>query len=64
MRNKGGKYAIVDVVIEGVSQSVTQRQEYASIIERNGGEINPLLDLMRQRLQKNDNSQNPPQNQH
>jgi phospholipid transport system substrate-binding protein len=51
VRQDNGKVLIVDVVIEGVSQSVTQRQEYASIIQRNGGNIDPLLDLMRQRLQ-------------
>jgi len=59
VRQKDGKFAIVDVVIEGVSQSVTERQEYSSIIERNGGKIDALLDLMRQRAQ----AQQLPQNQ-
>jgi len=30
--------------------SVTQRQEYASVIERNGGNIGALLDMMRERI--------------
>ncbi len=51
LRQKDGKLGIIDVVVEGVSMSVTQRQEYASVIERSGGNIDGLLDLMRQRLQ-------------
>ncbi len=62
IRQESGKLAVIDVIIEGVSQSVTQRDEYAAIIQRNGGNINALLDLMRQRTQetKQDTvSQNP-----
>lgn len=51
VRNKGGRLGIIDVVVEGVSLSVTQRQEYASIIQRDGGQLNGLLALMRQQLQ-------------
>lgn len=56
VRQKGGKLAVVDVVVEGVSQSVTQRQEYASIIQRDGGKIDGLLETMRQRLQAPSNN--------
>jgi len=56
VRQEDGKPLIVDVVIEGVSQSVTQRQEYSSIIQRDGGKIDNLLTLMRQRLQDNSSS--------
>jgi phospholipid transport system substrate-binding protein len=52
VRHKDGKLGIIDVVIEGVSLSVTQRQEYASIIQRDGGKLNGLLALMRQQLQE------------
>lgn len=51
VRDENGKLAIIDVVVDGVSQSVTQRQEYASVIQRDGGKIDGLLTLMRQRLQ-------------
>lgn len=50
VRHKDGRLGIIDVVIEGVSLSVTQRQEYASIIQRDGGQLNGLLALMRQQL--------------
>lgn len=51
VRQKDGKMGIIDVVVEGVSMSVTQRQEYASVIQRNGGNIEGLLSLMRERVQ-------------
>ncbi|MDX9688904.1 MAG: ABC transporter substrate-binding protein [Alphaproteobacteria bacterium] len=50
VRQKDNKFGIIDVVVEGVSMSVTQRQEYASIIQRNGGDINALLKIMRERV--------------
>lgn len=50
VRQKGDKMGIIDVVVEGVSMSVTQRQEYSSVIQRNGGDVAALLDLMRQRV--------------
>ena len=51
LRQKDSKMGIIDVVVEGVSMSVTQRQEYASDIERSGGNIDGLLEVMRQHLQ-------------
>lgn len=50
VRKKDGTMGIIDVVVEGVSMSVTQRQEYSSVIQRNGGDIEALLTLMRQRV--------------
>lgn len=52
VRDRNGKLAVLDVVIEGVSQSVTQRQEYASIIQRNNGNVDSLIDFLQQKLQK------------
>lgn len=50
VRQKDGKYGVIDVVVEGVSLSVTQRQEYAAVIQNNGGKIDGLLQQMRQQL--------------
>jgi phospholipid transport system substrate-binding protein len=47
-----GKFKIVDVIIEGVSMSVTQQQEFGSVIQRNGGQIDGLLATMRERIQQ------------
>lgn len=44
-----GAYKITDVVVEGVSMAVTQRSEFASVIQRNGGKIEGLLALLRQK---------------
>ncbi len=47
---EGDKYKVVDVVIEGVSMSVTQRQEYASVIQSNGGEVKALIKALNDRM--------------
>jgi len=54
IRTKDGKMGVIDVVVEGVSLSVTQRQEYSSVIQRNGGQIDGLLDMMRQQIKDAD----------
>ncbi len=50
VRQRGDKMGIIDVVVEGVSMSVTQRQEYAAVIQDGGFES--LLTMMRQRVQE------------
>jgi phospholipid transport system substrate-binding protein len=44
-----GAYKISDVIVEGVSMSVTQRSEFASVAQRNGGQVRPLIALMREK---------------
>ena len=46
----GGAYKITDVYVGGVSMKVTQRDEFASVIQRNGGQIGALLAQLRQKL--------------
>lgn len=43
VRPKKGKYKVVDVVVEGVSMALTQRSDFASVIQRGGGDVNVLL---------------------
>ena len=50
VRQKDGKMGVIDVVVEGVSLSVTQRQEYAAVIQSNDGQIDGLLKAMRAQL--------------
>ncbi|MQP67771.1 ABC transporter substrate-binding protein [Niveispirillum sp. SYP-B3756] len=50
VRAKDGGYKIVDVVVENVSMSQTQRSEFASVIENNGGKFDALLEALRQRI--------------
>jgi phospholipid transport system substrate-binding protein len=47
--NDAGVYKISDVIVEGVSMAVTQRSEFAAVIQRHGGQIQGLIDLMRQK---------------
>src|SRR5947208_5349399 len=46
----GGPFKITDVYVGGVSMKVTQRDEFASVIQRNGGQVGALLAQLRQRL--------------
>jgi phospholipid transport system substrate-binding protein len=44
---KDGSHKIVDVIVEGVSMSVTQRSDFSSVIQRGGGNIEALLQQLR-----------------
>ena len=46
LRAADGGFTIVDIVVEGVSMAVTQRSEFASVIQSRGG-IAGLLDALR-----------------
>ena len=47
--NNNGVYKINDVIVEGVSMAVTQRSEFAAILQRNGGQVRSLISLMREK---------------
>jgi phospholipid transport system substrate-binding protein len=47
--NQGGKPRITDVYVAGVSMKVTQRDEFASVIQHDGGKIDGLLNRLRQK---------------
>jgi phospholipid transport system substrate-binding protein len=47
--DRGGQYKISDVYVGGVSMKVTQRDEFASVIQRTGG-VSGLLAQLRQKL--------------
>lgn len=46
----GGQLKIVDVVVEGTSLRVTERSDYASVIDDHGGQVSALLTAMHQQL--------------
>ena len=50
-RNKKDHFKIVDVIVENISMSVTNRQEYQSIIERRGG-LKGLNEALKERIQR------------
>ena len=47
--NRGGQFRISDVYVGGVSMKVTQRDEFAAIIQHDGGRIDGLLTQLRQK---------------
>lgn len=47
VRSKHGSLKVVDVVVEDISMGVTQRDDFRSVIDGNGGDINALLKKLR-----------------
>jgi phospholipid transport system substrate-binding protein len=47
---QNGTYKITDVIVDGVSMAVTQRSEFASVIQRNGGQVQGLITALRQKI--------------
>ena len=41
------KGKVIDVIVAGVSMSVTQRSEFASVIQRNGGQVSALVEHLK-----------------
>ena len=50
VRHENGDYKIIDVDVEGVSMALTQRDEFASVIQRNGGTVASLNHVLEQKL--------------
>lgn len=46
----GGGYRIVDLVAEGVSMRITQRNDYSSFLSRNGGNMGALIQAMQRQV--------------
>lgn len=47
LRARDGGYKIVDVMMEGISMAVTQREEFTAVIQNNNNNIDALLDRLR-----------------
>lgn len=50
VRTTDGRFRIIDVAVEGISMAVTQRAEFASVVQRDG--IDGLLTILRARTTK------------
>ncbi len=50
VRQVGGSFKIVDITVEGVSMVITNRSDYASAIQAQGGKIDGMLNVMRQKV--------------
>jgi len=56
VRKPDGELRIADVSVEGISLAITQRDEFAAVIERNGGTLAGLMRVIRQRIAEADNA--------
>jgi phospholipid transport system substrate-binding protein len=52
VRKTDAGWRVSDVVIEEVSMSISQRAEFASVIENNGGKVSNLIAQLKSRLAK------------
>ncbi|MEZ5668898.1 MAG: ABC transporter substrate-binding protein [Alphaproteobacteria bacterium] len=50
VRTSDAGFVVVDVAIEGVSIAQTLREEYASVLQQNGGTVTGLTEALRARL--------------
>jgi phospholipid transport system substrate-binding protein len=49
LTDRNGAYKINDVVVDGISMAVTQRSEFAAVIQRNGGQVQGLITQLREK---------------
>ncbi len=47
---KNGQLKIYDVILEGISMGITQRSEFASVIQKAGGSIASLNQALEKKL--------------
>lgn len=50
VRRRDGVFKIVDVVAEGISIAVTLRSEYNAVLKRNGGDVDALTQILRDKI--------------
>jgi len=50
---ENGQYKVTDVFVDRVSMKATQRDEFARVIQNNGGQPSALLAVLRQQIQGN-----------
>lgn len=53
MRQREESFKIVDLMVEGLSMGLTQQKEFTSVIRKNGGKVQGLLDELKKRLAAN-----------
>ena len=53
VRSKNNVHKITDVVVEGISMSVTQRDEFVSVIRQKGGRVGGLIKALRKKTTSN-----------
>lgn len=54
VRQKDGTFKVVDIDVEGVSMALTEKEEFASVIQNNGGTVANLNKALQQKLASNE----------
>lgn len=49
VRPTNGSFRAIDIKVEGISMPLTHRKEYASVIQRNQGQVGGLLKILREK---------------
>lgn len=49
MRDRDGRFVVIDLVVEGLSMAQTQRQEFTSILRSNGGRVEGLISVLKEK---------------
>jgi phospholipid transport system substrate-binding protein len=49
LTDRSGTYKISDVAVDGISMAVTQRSEFAAVIQRSGGQVQGLITQLREK---------------
>lgn len=47
VRKKDDHFVVIDIIVAGVSMALTQRSDFAAVIQRGGGKIDVLLEHLR-----------------
>ncbi len=51
LRGYADGFKIIDVIVEGVSMLITQRDEFSSVIRNSGGELDGLITLLQDKVE-------------
>ena len=49
LRQRDGRYRIIDLMVEGISMVQTQRQEFVSMMRAYGGDVDKLIVMLKER---------------
>jgi len=50
VRERKHKLRIIDIIVEGVSMAITQRDEFASVLRRGGGDFEVLITVLKEKI--------------
>ena len=51
VRERKSGYKVIDIIVEGVSMAITQREEFSTVIRRSGGKVDGLIAELKAKTQ-------------